>query len=82
MTEEEIQEFKDTVAAVKNMLDRLIYAASSEDVAAYLVDELPTNGYRIVKMTEEEVKQWKEEYFLVEPDDDVEINELVWDEEE
>ena len=66
MTEEEKQDFFATVDAVEDLLSALFYSASLRNTAEYLVDELPSRGYKIVKMTDEEIKLWEGENPLIE----------------
>lgn len=48
--------------ALTEFLERMWYAASRRYLAQAIIDELPWNGYKIVKMTEEERDQHETDY--------------------
>lgn len=58
----EIGEFDTAADALAEFLDRMIYWRSRRDLAETIIDELPWNGYHIVKMTEEEKQEFLEDY--------------------
>ena len=56
-------EFDSAEDAVHHALIMLFYSAGPQYTADYLVNEaLPSRGWKIVKMTNDERKQWESEY--------------------
>jgi len=53
--------------AVTSALEALFYSRSRRDTAEYLVEEaLPSRGWKVVKMTDEERKQWESDFYYTE----------------
>jgi len=53
--------------AITHALTALVYSRSTRDTANYLVDEgLPSRGWKVVKMTDEEREAWEGDYAYTE----------------